>query len=79
MDLLLDTHTLIWFLNGDEKLSNNARLAIEDSNNNKTVSVASIWEIAIKISLDKFRYSKGFKHFLDLIEDNGFELFIRYN
>jgi len=74
MDLLLDTHSLIWFLNGDEKLSDKAKSAIEDSANSKIVSIASIWEIAIKISLNKFRFSKGFKHFLDMVEDNGFEI-----
>ncbi|WP_372950207.1 type II toxin-antitoxin system VapC family toxin [Mariniphaga sp.] len=36
------------------------------------VSIASIWEIAIKISLKKFKFSKGFKSFLELIENNGF-------
>ena len=74
MDLLLDTHSLIWFLNGDEKLSDKAKSEIEDSSNSKIVSIASIWEIAIKISLDKFRFPKGFKHFLNMIEDNGFEI-----
>lgn len=74
MDLLLDTHSLIWFLNGDEKLSDKAKSAIEDPINLKIVSIASIWEIAIKISLNKFRFAKGFKHFLEMIEDNGFEL-----
>jgi PIN domain nuclease of toxin-antitoxin system len=72
MKLLLDTHSLIWFLNGDEKLSVKVKDAIENSGNVKFVSVASVWEIAIKISLDKFRFSKGFKHFLTLIEENGF-------
>jgi len=74
MDLLLDTHSLIWFLNGDEKLSIRAKSAIEDPKNSKIVSIASIWEIAIKISLGKFKFSKGFKHFLDMVEDNGFEI-----
>lgn len=74
MDLLLDTHSLIWFLNGDEKLSDKVKIAIEDSNNSKIVSIVSIWEIAIKISLDKFRFPKGFKHFLDMVEENGLEI-----
>jgi PIN domain nuclease of toxin-antitoxin system len=74
MDLLLDTHSLIWFLNGDEKLSIKAKSAIEDPKNSKIVSIASIWEIAIKISLGKFIFPKGFKHFLDMVEDNGFEI-----
>lgn len=74
MDLLLDTHALIWFLNGDEKLSEKVKVAIENPANAKFVSIASIWEIAIKISLDKFEFHKGFKHFFDLIEENGFEI-----
>lgn len=74
MDLLLDTHSLIGFLNGDEKLSDNVKIAIEEPNNSKIVSIASIWEIAIKISLDKFRFSKGFKYFLNMVEENGFQI-----
>lgn len=69
---MLDTHTLIWFLNGDSKLSQKARNAIKNPDNLKIVSVASIWEIAIKLSLKKFKFSKGFKSFLELIENNGF-------
>jgi PIN domain nuclease of toxin-antitoxin system len=74
MDLLLDTHAIIWFLNGNASLSLKAKAAIEDFNNTKTVSIASIWEIGIKISLDKFRFSKGFKHFVEMIDANGFEI-----
>ena len=50
MRLLLDTHTLIWFFAGDSQLSTNARILIEDEDNNKLVSIASIWEMAIKQS-----------------------------
>lgn len=74
MNLLLDTHTLIWFLNGDGKLSDRVKTVIEDPNNSRIVSIASIWEIAIKISLDKFRFQKGFKFFLDMVEENGFDI-----
>jgi PIN domain nuclease of toxin-antitoxin system len=74
MNLLLDTHTLIWFLNGDGKLSDRVKTAIEDPNNSRILSIASIWEIAIKISLDKFRFQKGFKYFLDMVEENGFDI-----
>ncbi len=72
MNILLDTHALIWFLNGDEKLSLKSREAIENQENLKFVSIATIWEIAIKISLGRFSFKKGFKEFLDLIENNGF-------
>lgn len=74
MDYILDTHALIWFLNGDNKLFKPARDNIENQNYLKTVSVASIWEIAIKISLGKFKFEKGFRKFLQLVVDNGFEI-----
>jgi PIN domain nuclease of toxin-antitoxin system len=70
---LLDTHTLIWFLNGDHQLSEKARAEIEDESNDKFVSVASLWEMAIKISLKKLTFSR-FSGMADLISDNGFEL-----
>ena len=74
MDILLDTHTLIWFLNGDKKLSHKVRECIETPFNLKFVSIASIWEIAIKISLNKFRFPKGFNNFLEMVDDNGFDI-----
>ena len=53
MNLLLDTHAFLWFLNGDEQLSNKARKNIENTKQVKFISIASIWEISIKISLGK--------------------------
>lgn len=74
MDILLDTHTLIWFLNGDINLPDNVRDSIENPENYKTVSIASIWEIAIKTSLGKFKFPKGFNSFLQLVEESGFDI-----
>ena len=48
MKLLLDTHTLLWLASGDTRLSQSARTAIADSANTLTISVATIWELAIK-------------------------------
>ncbi len=48
MKLLLDTHTLLWLASGDAKLTQPARTAIADSANTLTISVATIWELAIK-------------------------------
>ncbi|MFC5284909.1 type II toxin-antitoxin system VapC family toxin [Pedobacter alpinus] len=50
---LLDTHTFLWFLNGDYQLSDKAKSNIEAVENRKFISIASIWEIAIKLSLGK--------------------------
>jgi len=53
MRLLLDTHTLLWWLSGDRKLSANARSAIGSEENTVYVSAASAWEISTKHRLGK--------------------------
>ena len=56
MDILLDTHTIIWFSGGDDaKLSSTARQEIENTQNHKFVSIVSFWEIAIKTSVGKLK------------------------
>lgn len=74
MVLLIDTHALIWFFNGDKAISQEAKKAIENPKNEKCVSVASIWEIAVKMSLGKLQFDKGLAGLTKLIEDNGFML-----
>jgi PIN domain nuclease of toxin-antitoxin system len=53
MRYLLDTHALIWHLQNDTQLSNQAKSIIEDEENEILATTASLWEIAIKISLKK--------------------------
>ena len=53
MRLLLDTHALLWWLDGDRSLSRKARTAIADENNVVVVSAASAWEITTKSRLGK--------------------------
>jgi PIN domain nuclease of toxin-antitoxin system len=53
MRVLLDTHVLIWLVEGDKNLSTVARSAIEDEDNSLYLSIASLWEITIKLSLGK--------------------------
>lgn len=53
MRLLLDTHTLLWWLDGDRRLSRRARQAIADPDNAVVVSAASAWEIATKARIGK--------------------------
>lgn len=73
MDLLLDTHALIWFLNGDpDNLSAKARVAIESEQNTSFVSVATLWEMAIKIRLGSLTFEPGYENLLALIDNNGF-------
>jgi PIN domain nuclease of toxin-antitoxin system len=63
--LLLDTHAFLWFVLDDAKLSLPARQAIESVDNEVVISPASYWEIAIKISLGKYRLSGSFERFWD--------------
>ncbi|MBV9431533.1 MAG: type II toxin-antitoxin system VapC family toxin, partial [Hyphomicrobiales bacterium] len=73
MQLLLDTHALLWWFSGDEALSAEARNAIADGSNSIYVSAASVWEIATKNRLGKL--SIGNKLMADLdgsIASQGF-------
>jgi PIN domain nuclease of toxin-antitoxin system len=53
MRVLLDTHTLLWWLDGDRRLSRRARRVIADDGNAVLVSAASAWEISTKVRLGK--------------------------
>jgi PIN domain nuclease of toxin-antitoxin system len=58
--MLLDTHTLLWFLDDDAKLSSNAKQQIEQADRTY-ISIISIWEIAIKIGIGKLKVEFDFK------------------
>ena len=55
MKVLLDTHAFIWWDSAPEKLSPQARAACQDRANLLLFSVASAWEMQIKLQLDKLR------------------------
>jgi PIN domain nuclease of toxin-antitoxin system len=75
MKLLLDTHTFLWFIMGNFSLSADARALIEDPANEKFLSVASLWEIAIKVSVGKLGLSAPFNTLIpQQLSANGFEL-----
>lgn len=74
MNNLIDTHSLIWFLNGDDNLSVKAKKAIEEEGAINFISIASLWEIAIKISLGKLELNIPYTKFSELLENNGFQI-----
>ena len=53
MKILLDTHTFLWFVEGNSNISSTARSMIEDEENQRFLSVASLWEMAIKVSMNR--------------------------
>lgn len=61
MRVLLDTHTFLWFLDDSPRLSATARALIEDANNEVFLSVGSLWEMAIKVSLGKLSLGQPFE------------------
>jgi PIN domain nuclease of toxin-antitoxin system len=57
--LLLDTHALLWWLADDARLGRQARRLIEDPGNDVAVSVASMWEIVVKVRIGKLEAEIG--------------------
>lgn len=65
MNLLLDTQALLWFVLDDSRLSETARESIVAADGIVYVSSASLWEVAIKISLGKYALPMPFAAFWD--------------
>ena len=74
MENILDTHTFIWFIEGSEELSKYAKKAIENKNSTNYLSIASLWEMAIKIAANKLTLKASFSDIYDIIQQNGFEI-----
>ena len=67
---LLDTHTTIWFFNGNESLSQTANNIIRNLSNDVYISISSAWELAIKIGLGKLDFAGKVEGFVRLAEKN---------
>ncbi len=72
MENLLYTHTSIWFINGDNDLSDKAKEEITRKPYNNFVSISSIWEIAIKLSIGKLELKTPFEDFISQVRRNSF-------
>jgi PIN domain nuclease of toxin-antitoxin system len=64
MKLLLDTHIFIWWADQPERLSPDALSALEDEANELLLSVASVWEMQIKIQLGKLKLGLALKELI---------------
>ena len=75
MNILLDTHAFLWFIAGSNELSDKARELVEDENNRVFLSAASLWEMAIKVSLEKLTLSEPFETLIpEQLAINGVEI-----
>jgi PIN domain nuclease of toxin-antitoxin system len=74
MRLLLDAHTFLWFVWDDVQLGSNARSLIVDASNQKFISAATYWEIAIKVSIGKLDLGEPYRGFMHReINRNNFD------
>lgn len=74
MNLLLDTHTFLWFIDGSNELSTKIKNQITNPEITKYISIASLWEIAIKINNGKLKLDFSFEELRNIIISNGFEI-----
>ncbi len=73
MRLLLDTHVFLWWVEDAPELSRKARAAIASADNQCFLSLASSWEMAIKLSLGKLRLPDAIERFIpQQLAENGF-------
>jgi PIN domain nuclease of toxin-antitoxin system len=74
MAYLLDTHTFLWFLEGNKSLSKKAKEIIVNPKNKTFVSIASIWEMGIKISLNKLQLELSLEELKQVLIANEIEI-----
>jgi PIN domain nuclease of toxin-antitoxin system len=65
VNLLLDTQTFLWYVMGDPRLSQRMRSYIENPSNPYLISIASLWELAIKDGLGKLRLDVSFQELIE--------------
>ncbi len=75
MRALLDTSSFLRFVAGSERLSRQAREFMEDFDNKLVISVASLWETAIKVSIGKLELLRHFDQFIpEKLEENEIDI-----
>ena len=74
MNYLIDTHILIWFIEGNEQLSKKAQAIITNPANDIYISQASLWEMTIKISIGKLSLSISLSDLELFLSSNQFQI-----
>jgi PIN domain nuclease of toxin-antitoxin system len=74
MAFLLDTHVFLWYINGDQVLNENIKNTINDNSLERYVSIASLWEISIKISINKLKLTHNFETLDGYLKANKLKL-----
>lgn len=74
MKYLIDTHVLIWFMEGSQSFSPIAKTIMLNKNNQIFISIASLWEISIKHSTGKLPLNRNYEEISDVLYDNLIEI-----
>ncbi|MDQ6604639.1 MAG: type II toxin-antitoxin system VapC family toxin [Chloroflexota bacterium] len=75
MRVMLDTHAFLWFVGDEPRLSERARALIEDRATDPFLSIASVWELAIKVGLGKLTPHVPFPMLIsEQLKENGIAL-----
>ena len=74
MKYLIDTHILIWFLEGNTSLSKRAKNLIIDTDNQIFVSTASLWKMTIKMSIGKLKLSQTLPEIMEQMKSDGISI-----
>lgn len=75
MRILLDTHTFLWFIEGNPRISPLALHLIEDIQNDRLLSYASLWEVAIKASIGRLPLHEPFETLIPPeLDRNGIQI-----
>jgi PIN domain nuclease of toxin-antitoxin system len=74
MRFLIDTHILLWFLSADKHLKIKKREVINNTDNKIYVSIISLWEIAIKLSIEKLKLDYDFAELPKLLQKHDIEI-----
>lgn len=74
MTLLIDTHALLWFHDGDRRLSRKASRLMEAPDAALVISAASVWELAIKTSMRRLQLSVGVETYVATKISKGYTL-----
>ena len=74
MNILLDTHTFLWYLQDSKELSYKAAEILEDPSNTLWLSIASLWEISIKLGLGKLSLQNSFSELKEVLQQLKIEV-----
>jgi len=74
MNILLDTHTFLWYLQDSKELSSKSAEIIEDTSNSLWFSIASLWEISIKLGVGKLSLQNSFSELEEVLKQLKIEV-----